>query len=162
VALGKRRIKQAKLVLRRDPALHPDVDYEAYIAAGYDWGKLKFVDGQRPTVFTCKPLTVPQREALMEQTSFARFVFRCGVVALDNYVDEDTTLPPVARAKEEGFGMMVSDAWYDGAEIPDDDLLNVVKCIQEITQAKAPLPAPSVKPSGQDGGNSKSEATSQP
>jgi hypothetical protein len=141
-------------VLEEDGALDAEKsDYEAYVESGYDRKHLTMRNGEKPTEFCIKPLTYAQREALQDQTNIPSYVIRCGLRNVENYIvqEEDGTtaaLPPVELDDVDGLGKLATMKWLAAANLPDSHMARIIEAIQNITQAKLPLSAPSAPASG--------------
>ena len=151
--LGRRLITSAQVVLQDDPAIdHAACSYAAYVEAGYDVSKLAFVSGEQPTVFHIKPLTYRQRmtrDDITQTGSRIHYIFRAGLVGVDNYQLGDGPAPSVQR--EGDASSLVSVEWMERMGLPDSHMVPVVLAITAISEAALPLSKRSGPVSGAEG-----------
>ena len=148
--LGRRLITSAQVVLQDDPAIdHAACNYAAYVEAGYDVSKLAFVSGEQPTVFHVRPLTYRQRmtrDDITQTGSRIHYIFRAGLVSVDNYQLGDVPAPPVQREADDKS--LVTMEWMERIGLPDAHMVPVVLAIGAISEAALPLSKRSVQASG--------------
>jgi len=139
--LGRKIYGEVRLVLRDDPAVIKE-SYADYADAGFDFTKLKFVEGQSPTVFTVRPMTYRQKMAFEEKANIVQkieFAVRCGLVAVSNFTIEkaDGTRmepPPIKHIDQPPYGLMVAQEWLEGAGIQTAYLVEIGTAIISITE----------------------------
>ena len=73
---------------------------------------------------------------------------RCGLRAVENFPIEDeagaTTgyIPAPSYKAASGYGKIVSQAWMNEADLPDDILSNIAALIWQLSQGSFPLSRP--------------------
>jgi len=156
----KRRVTDPiKFVFEHDGALAPSADgydaeaaYGAYLE-GYDLGKLRFVEGQRPTVFVLQGMTNRQRIAMTRLTdslAVSTYILRCGLLSHEGY--EETAaggirpVPQPERVADPELGMLVTEKSIDDQRFTSRESGTLANVIIAATEMTAPLLARSAGP----------------
>jgi hypothetical protein len=163
--LGRKVLDPIRFVVEWDPAIDKSqCEYSEYRDALYDFSKLKFHAGQKPTVFTLKQCELGQRVTLgnLSGGEAAVFAIRCSLTDIADYVIEkpDGSRGVIGKPAREGtaHGSLVTEEWMAQAGFADDEMLVLFLAIREISEARAPLSPPSKPPPGPGESNAETES----
>lgn len=157
MAIGRRAVGQRRVALAltieagviADPAVDLEQsDLKAYRESLWDTIHLKYLPGERPTLFTIRALTKREKDKAegLPAREAAAWLIRCGVVALENY----QIMRPDGTTYEapQPDGNPASEKWMDELDLPQSYLFTLAAMIRAISEAELPLPKASVKPCG--------------
>lgn len=145
--LKSRVYDHVKLVLQTDPALlSSDAEYQNYIDT-WKLEDLKFAEGDRPSVFTIRQLTVGQRTKIQQINGVldrATMALRCGLVDVQDFfvMRPDGSTYPIETPKTASYGEwgnIITPEWIDSAHLTSGDILAIGAAVLNISEARAPL-----------------------
>lgn len=149
-----------------DGAVDQDhTDFDAYKESLWDMKHVKIADGETPTVFTIRPLTKAQKDAvdgIDGSRAKAQHYLKYGLVDVRGYrlegPDGKTIDAPRPTHRSNGkLGMVVPDEWFDEVDLPAEHLMALFSMIAYISEAQVPL---SKRSRPQSGAASQSSAAS--
>jgi len=157
--VGPRRVAIAyKMndVIVADPAidiLQSNLDHYQSSLFELEW--LKYLPGEKPSLFTIQPLTRRQKDAAesMSMRERSAWYLRCSLLGTSNYqvLKQDNSLSEIAspeRIQNGSYGLMAPEMYIDELDLPEQYLLGLMLMIRHISEAQIPISAASSKPSG--------------
>lgn len=167
MALGRKILDSVRVVLKSDPAI--EAGYDEYKKSGYDFSKLKFCDGQRPTVFHIKQWSRRQKNSVSQlapSVDAIDLAIRCCLISVDNYLIEnangtETVLGAPTFDRYGDLGDIITVEWMDKANFLIDHKTDLYRAIETVGELSHPLGRRSVNPSGVSSGSDKATEQNQ-